>query len=309
MVVNRKYGKDHINQSLKQVDSNTWLIGSLLLSRLPNYLENATWNDHGDNSSYTLTAAPAPQHLTTLAPNSPLISLVYEAGDFSAVWSIGNYAFCKVKYIEEGVTPESVTLNFVQDQHPSFDTPKVIHHAFDRERSYLFLERLPGRTLDKAWPTLSEEWRLHYVNTVVRFCKEMAEWECDRLGGVDNQHVPEYYLQPKGAENFSSLRSTCEEIGMDCSRFVFYHADLGPANIIVEEEPRSGKVGIIDFEVAGYFPRGWIRTKFRLSSGMDLSDSATSNPKWWRSEVQKALGADGFEDYLEAWMRWSGMSL
>jgi hypothetical protein len=41
---------------------------------------------------------------------------------------------------EEGVTPKLVTLDFVQNQHPSFDTPKVIHHGFDKDQSYLFLE-------------------------------------------------------------------------------------------------------------------------------------------------------------------------
>jgi len=91
---------------------------------------------------------------------------------------------------------------------------------------------------------------------------------------------------------------------MDCSSFCFYHADLGPTNIIVENKPNSGEVGIIDFEISGYFPRGWIRTKFRISSGMDLSASATNNQTWWRAEVQKALGANGFEDYSQAWIEW-----
>jgi predicted unusual protein kinase regulating ubiquinone biosynthesis (AarF/ABC1/UbiB family) len=42
---------------------------------------------------------------------------------------------------------------------------------------------------------------------------------------------------------------------MDCLNFVFTHADLGPTNIIVEDELNLGKVEIIDFEIAGYFPR------------------------------------------------------
>ncbi|KAF2189929.1 hypothetical protein K469DRAFT_701210 [Zopfia rhizophila CBS 207.26] len=304
MVAVREWGEDHINRSLKQIDSNTWLIGSLILHRSPRPSGTATWNDESDNSSYTLTEAPILHHFTTSQPDSPYINLVHEAGDASAVWSIGNSALCKIRYIEEGVTPESVTLNFVQDQHPSFDTPRVIHHAFGKDRSYLFLQRLPGRTLDKAWPSLNEQWRLHYVNAVVNICKEMAEWKGHRFGGVDNQNIPEFYLQPPGTDNFSSLQATCEAIGMDCSSFVFYHADLGPTNIIVEDDPKSGRVGIIDFEISGYFPRGWIRTKFRLSPGMDLSASATSTPTWWRSEVQKALGANGFEDYSKSYMEW-----
>lgn len=71
--------------------------------------------------------APNPHHFTTTPPNSPFIELVHEAGDASAVWSIGNHALCKARYIEVGVTPESVTLDFVQEQHPSFDTPKGLY--------------------------------------------------------------------------------------------------------------------------------------------------------------------------------------
>jgi hypothetical protein len=120
---------------------------------------------------------------------------------------------------------------------------------------------------------------------VVKVCKEMAEWEGHSFGGVDGQNIPKrYLLMPCGLEDFNStnLLAACEAMGMDCLRFVFYHADLGPTNIIVEEKPSAGKVGIIDFEIAGYFPRSWIRTRFRISSGMDLSRSATDDPYWWK---------------------------
>jgi hypothetical protein len=305
MVVVRKWGENHINKSLRQIDSNTWLVGSLILKRSPCTSDVATWNDDGDHSSYTLTEASVPLPITT-SPDSPYITLVHEAGDASAVWSIGYNAFCKVRHIEEGTTSESITLDFVQKQRPSFNTPKVINHTFGNDRSYLFLRRLPGRTLDAAWPTLKQRWRLHYVNSAVNICKEMAEWKGHRVGGVDNRNIPEHFLiTPRGSDNFDSVHAGCEAIGMDCSEPVFYHADLGPGNIIVEEEPITGETGIIDFEIAGFFPRGWIRTKFRLSGGMDLSASA-SDTTWWRAEVQKALGAHGFKEYAGAWMQWRG---
>src|SRR6266536_2105638 len=113
MVVVRKWGENHINKSLKQIDSNCWLIGHLVLHRSPSPSDAATWNDDGDNSSYTLTDAPTPLLAATTPVDSPYIKLVHEAGDASAVWSIGKNALCKVRYIEEGVTPESVTLKFV----------------------------------------------------------------------------------------------------------------------------------------------------------------------------------------------------
>lgn len=309
MAVVRKWGEDHINKSLKQIDSDTWLIGGLVLHRSPCPSDAATWNDDGDNSSYTLTGVPTPLPSATTPPDSPYIKLVYEAGDASAVWSIGNNALCKVRYIEEGVTPESVTINFVRDRQPSFETPKVLHHAFANDRSYLFLQKVPGRTLDAAWPSLNEYWRRHYVKAVVNVCREMAEWKGHVFGGVDGQNIPErYLLKPSAPEDFSSanLQAACEAMGMDCLNFVFNHADLGPPNIIVEDEPNSGKVGIIDFEIAGYFPRSWIRTKFRISSGMDLSRSVADDPYWWRVEVQKALGANGFDDVRKAWEEWRG---
>jgi hypothetical protein len=305
MVVERKWGEDHISKSLKQIDANTWLIGHVVLHRSPFPSDTATWNDDSDNSSYTLTEASIPLPAATTTADSPYIELVYEAGDASAVWSIGRNALCKVRYIEEGVTPESITLNFVKGKQPSFETPMVLHHAFGDNRSYLFIQRLQGRTLDTAWPSLDEHWKLHYVDAVVNACMEMAQWEGPMFGGVDDQYIPEYFLAGAN-DDFSLLHAGCKAIGMDCSSFVFYHADLGPTNIIVEDEPRSGKIGIIDFEISGYFPRGWIRTKFRLSSGMDLS--ASDHPTLWRAEIQKALGAKGFEDFTQAWMKWRGIA-
>lgn len=117
MVVVRKWGEDYINKSLKQIDSNTWLTGGFVLYRSPFSSNTATWNDDGDNSSCTLKQALNPLPSATTPTESPYIKLVYD---------------------------------FVRDQQPSFKTPKVIHHIFDDDRSYLFIQRLPGRTLDAA---------------------------------------------------------------------------------------------------------------------------------------------------------------
>ncbi|GAW26233.1 putative protein kinase-like domain [Rosellinia necatrix] len=121
----------------------------------------------------------------------------------------------------------------------------------------LFMKRLPGRALDHAWPTLDESWERYHVHAAVDICRGMAEWKGDRVGGVDKQCVPECFLvTPPGSKIFSLVPVGCEAIGTDCSGVVFYHADLGPANVIVEDDPKSGKLEIIDFEISGYFPRG-----------------------------------------------------
>jgi hypothetical protein len=192
---------------------------------------------------------------------------------------------------------------------PSFSTPAVLSYTVHESKSFLFLQRLLGRTLDAAWPNLSKEQQLLYVRAIVDICKEMAQRTSRVFGGVDVQYIPEDFLLPRSRRDYGTLEASCREMGMDCFDIVFYHADLGPGNIIIEDSPSEGRPGggsicIIDFEIAGYLPRGWVRTKFRLSSGMNLS--AGDEPGRWRSEVQKMLGQEGFEDYSAQHTAWRG---
>ncbi len=82
---------------------------------------------------------------------------------------------------------------------------------------------------------------------------------------------------------------------MDCSTLVFYHCDLGPSNIMVDLQ--TDNIGIIDWETAGFVPREWIRTKFRVSSGMDLS---TGEGVDWRKRVMLHMGQLGYTDVADA---------
>lgn len=78
---------------------------------------------------------------------------------------------------------------------------------------------------------------------------------------------------------------------MDVSTFVFYHCDLGPTNLLVDTS--TGSLGIIDWELAGYNPIEWVRTKFRLSAGMDFNRG---------DDDSKRTGAAGF---LSTWKGWA----
>ncbi|KAJ9481352.1 hypothetical protein VN97_g12129 [Penicillium thymicola] len=116
---------DPVRESIKQVDANTWLIGPLQLRRSKGYSDTCTWYDEGDDVSYTLTNASAPPPPTVpLSENDPF-RLVYDVGDSSAVWSVGNSAFCKVKLRVLGTTPEATTLSFVHKLRPDFEIPQV----------------------------------------------------------------------------------------------------------------------------------------------------------------------------------------
>ncbi|KAJ5781908.1 uncharacterized protein N7518_010391 [Penicillium psychrosexuale] len=303
----------HMRDSIRQVDENTLLIGDLILHSSSGRSDTSSsnicsWYDTTDNLSHTLTNAPVPLPPTIpLRADDPRLVLVYNVGECSAVWSIGNDVFCKIKTLEEGVTSEATTLAFVNSQKPYFEIPRVIYEAKDNTRSYLFMTRVPGRTLAVAWPTLDETWKRHYVEEIVKVIETLAAWERPVFSGVDGKYMTETYLTKTDVPDFrpQKLTETCQMLGMDCSTFVFYHADLGPVNIIVEDMPKAGTIGIIDWEIAGYVPKGWIRTKFRLSSGLDLPNpGAGEKSHWWRWEVQKLLEERGFVDHAEEWVAW-----
>ncbi len=102
----------------------------------------------------------------------------------------------------------------------------------------------------------------------------MAEWEGDKICGVGGRSVTEFFLvfQSDYATGTIALRPLEEKkaraLGMDCSSSHFYHANLGPANIVVDAE----SIGIADWYVAGCFPRGWIRTKIVITPGTVLPE-------------------------------------
>jgi aminoglycoside phosphotransferase len=227
---------------------------------------------------------------------------VYAAGDVSAVWRAGE-AFIKIRDIKfPQVTREHVTLEFLEAKKPlNFAIRTVLYHGEWDGRYYLILSRVPGRTLTEAWPTMDEEMREYYVQRVAKACEEMAQWKGEALGGVDGGQVMELYLRKGGSLEQDELRRNCAGMGMDVSCLVFYHCDLGPGNIIVDIESKG--LGIIDWEIVGYLPREWVRTKFHLSSGMDVPDVKDEDAKSdWRAFVARRLAEMGFQEVIDGWL-------
>lgn len=296
-----------VNQSIQEVNDNCWLIGDrILLSRQDSPLSDFSWSDGQGSFFYKTAEATYP-----LPPTRPLsitapFHLVHDAGTKSAVWSIGQDTFCKVKILDPDTTREHVTLGYLHNKRPlSFAIPEVHYHAEYDGRYYIILSRLPGLTLDEAWPKMTQAMKQHYVSRVANICKELAQWQADCIGGVDGQYLSDAYLLGDGLPNDltpQNLLKICKDIGMDCSIFVFYHCDLGPGNIIVNHT--KDWIGIIDWETAGFVPKEWIRTKFRISSGLDLSDDDQVSRVDWRRRVQIELGKEGFLDVAQRWASW-----
>ncbi|KAL2828038.1 hypothetical protein BDW59DRAFT_143678 [Aspergillus cavernicola] len=93
--------------------------------------------------------------LVLLLPNAPAPPppSVPISGDDSAiawymmlgVWSLGNYAFCKVKLCIQ--KHNTRVCDYVHKQQPKFRLPDILYQAESNGRTYLFLSRVPGRTL------------------------------------------------------------------------------------------------------------------------------------------------------------------
>ncbi|KAI1160235.1 hypothetical protein F5B18DRAFT_663953 [Nemania serpens] len=235
----------------------------------------ASWRD-GNGGFFVLSAA------TTNTPPSetqPLsgrgeIRKVHDAGGVSAVWRVGE-AFVKLKEtISSHATKEHTTLEYLRDRQPlNFHIPDVHYHADLGNRYLIVLGGLAGRTLNDAWDEMDDTTRQECVSRIASICMELTTWEGDIIGGVDGKQLTNQYLLKSSAEmNFNpcNLLKNCKEMGMDCSSLE------------------------------------WVRTKFRCSSGLDLSERAGGNtPRTdWRRRVSQELERLGFSDVVQNWLTW-----
>lgn len=51
------------------------------------------------------------------------------------------------------------------------------------------------------------------------------------------------------------------------------------------------------------FPIEWVRTKFRLSAGMDLNHGDENSERDWRRRVAQHLEKMGYSDVVDVWWR------
>jgi len=309
-----------IGGSIRRVTLDRWMMGSSkvcerALTRNP---ANAivTWED-GDVTFYLRERAES----EILSPEDDLdAGLVHEGGTSAAVWSIGADAFCKVKAWREGMELESRTIAFIREKAPEVPVPEVIHMWIDHEwnRTFLILRRIAGQTLDNEWSRLTSDQRLQIASKVVEYCRKLASFSSCRFESATGHAVVEPFLhstadmshpswvpRPVGPFSYEGLASHLSavepEYNLDVgSLFYFYHADLGPTNIIILN---GIIVGILDWESAAYYPKFWIATKPRLSAGFYLQKDRTDR-KAWSCILSKMLEADGFPQNVDAYNRW-----
>ncbi|KAK0629221.1 hypothetical protein B0T17DRAFT_524968 [Bombardia bombarda] len=294
----------HVRDSIREIDANSWLIvGTVLLSRQASpSTSQPSWSD-GKGEFFVISDAPSPLPPSKpISPDSVEIPLIYDAGDQAAVWHVGK-AFIKAHDMHLPLaTREHVTLEFLHTKKASIDfaIPDVLHHFEVDARYFLIVAELPGQTLDTVWFTLDEATQKHYISLIANIINTLASWKGEAVAGVDGQQMLERYFEDKNGLNLdpANLFRVCSDMGMDMQSIVFAHCDLGPTNILVDTA--KGSVGIIDWEIAGYVPKDWVRTKMKVSTGLDLETRDRPRRSEWRHGLAQKLGEIGFADVEES---------
>jgi hypothetical protein len=239
--------------------------------------------------------------------------LIHAKGTSSAVWTIGTNAFCKVKAWCTGMELESDTIQFVKWKVPCTPLPKVIHSWVDEEwnRSFLIMKRVVGQTLRDAWPQLPSPQRMYIANGIAKHCAKLAAITSLTFESATGCGVLEPFLMAPAEPSHPSWKprllgplplakfatyisnwsnTSYVDIGFS---FHFYHADLGPDNIIVSKD---GSIeAILNWESAGFYPRFWIASKLVVSQGFNLNPTEETKKGAWRELLGSMLKKQGYE--------------
>lgn len=101
--------------------------------------------------------------------------------------------------------------------------------------------------------------------------------------------------------------TSCQQLHMDTSTFVFNHNPLGPTNVMFDVDDNCN-IGIVGWEMGGFVPFAWVRTKLATCfamdfcwKGVDVDDTSRSE---WRRRVAKELGKHNVPDLSDEYQSW-----
>ncbi|CAH0046380.1 unnamed protein product [Clonostachys solani] len=242
------------------------------------------------------------------------------SGVSAAVWCIGQRLF-KAHAWHGSMELESSNLRFVKKKAPSVPVPDVIYEWTDpdTDRNFLVTTRIKGRTLEEAWPYLTFDQRTQAAEEVAQHIANLAKntsssfktiWGCGVLEpGLLYKPREDYPLwRPRLLGPFQEeedmrgymLRISNEEPPDIDEEFLFYHAELGPKNIIVKDDGHVS--GIMNWESAAYYPSFWVATKPLLKS-FELECDKES-PKSWAHLLRGRLELHSFTQQDRVFDRW-----
>ncbi|KAI4208968.1 MAG: hypothetical protein LQ351_008048 [Letrouitia transgressa] len=309
---------------------DSWSMGSLMLcEKVGRTVADAvaTWED--SDETWCLRRRDHPLTATTPPPGDSDVNRTYFCGNAAAIWLISPNVLCKVKGWIPGVTPEAETIKWVAKNCPNIPIPNVVYSWIDEawQRSFCLINVVPGVTLDDAWNELSKEERTAIANEVVIHVIDAAQHTSPTIstaigtgitfhGWILGGPKPEM----EGANNWQpdlhpimtpeQLDQRLFQLGgqkgpEEVAYFVFFHGDLAPANIFIDKDKNDKwhVSSIIDWEVAGFLPKWYIRTSASVSPAYLLNSYKYGREDvQWSIELSRSLGKHGFQEYCK-WLK------
>lgn len=250
------------------------------------------------------------------------VKLFYEAGNRGA-WSLGS------RYILKDRGPSCPTwevpnTQFLREQ-TSIPVPDIVESWEEGDRMFILMRRIPGESLDKAWPNLSTDEKERIAKQTAEYLQQLRKLQSDKIQSLGDHPVYDNFLfiskkdgLPHGPlasddELWDVMKRGLGKIpeaaqirlrqSMPSARpYTFTHGDLTDVNIMVEN---GSLTGIIDWERSGYFPVWWEYASTSISNSKDdrewkailrkyMPDYSAAR-EFWRNYYHLCMDPDGEE--------------
>ncbi|PPR04742.1 hypothetical protein CVT24_006901 [Panaeolus cyanescens] len=257
-----------------------------------------------DNS--TVASCVAESLLGALNNQEPLF-----VNGWQKIFTLGDDVLVKTG-ISAG-SEEHEILSFVSEHFTSVVAPRPLGYMKIGQLSFLFMTRLPGQSLIQCWSRLDVSQKQLVRTLLDDMCRELRSlelsagspmgtvWDPRRCKDLRRYHrissgpicseaefnefltfsdiPPRHVAAGYRKWVFSMLRTD--------HRIVFTHGDFHPRNIMIDiDSGGSLKLGLVDWEMAGFYPEYWELLKaFNTRTMCDESD-------WWDYLPPSILGYD-----------------
>ena len=181
---------------------------------------------------------------------------------------------------------EYTTLQYLRRHAPDIPVPTPLGVLMAAKTAYIFMSYVPGPTLDSVWSQLSNQQKVsiaNELNGILLKLRDLKMPEGALLGGVggegckDTRRHTRISQKPiKSVADFEDFIFSNPTFGSSVyiglirsmsqshtPKICFTHADLRPANIVVEADQQGNYSisSILDWEMAGFYPDYWESVK------------------------------------------------
>lgn len=317
-----------IGESVLKLSERSYRVGSSMVCELSEAGPRdvlASWQE-GENTFIVRKASEQERQSST--NSSSIVTPWYTLAKSEGLWGFGGTVQCRSKAWAEGLEPEGETISFVKMHCPTIPVPEVIFSWIDHEwnRAFTICKRPEGTELGDRWPSLSESQKIAIVHQVLGYCHELAQLTSSRFETATGKGIVDSYLdtdnppdhpiwKPRmlgpmsGSELTDFFRrrrsdQATQDMAPPCGDTLYYHnALLVPSSIHISQDAKV--TCILNWELAGFFPRWYIALRPRIAWGFTVSRGPIGGKDYpdiyweYARYLHRALKEGGFEFKIE----------